>query len=327
MRSTSELRAAWDPACRRARATLVLHSGARIHVADVAVEAFRALDAVMQAHGYAPRQGDTGAFNCRRITGGTGYSLHAFGIAADVNWNSNPYRADGRLVTDMPTAMVEACKAIRTVEGHAVFRWGGDYRSVKDAMHWEVVVSPEELRRGIDWSSVQAAPPDPDDPATWAVLQAGDRGPTVEALQERLAVAGADPGEVDGEFGPVTEAAVRAFQASRGLDVDGVVGIQTWTALLTDQPPVDADASPVKVNHRDPPLATLHLGACRADDVGPVVYGLQRRLRQLGFDPGPADGIFGPRTERAVEALQARSGLTVDGIVGPRTLRVLRTAT
>jgi peptidoglycan hydrolase-like protein with peptidoglycan-binding domain len=46
------------------------------------------------------------------------------------------------------------------------------------------------------------------------------------------------------------------------------------------------------------------------------VRGLQEKLNELGFDAGPADGIFGPRTERAVMAFQTDKGLSIDGVVG-----------
>jgi hypothetical protein len=62
-------------------------------------------------------------------------------------------------------------------------------------------------------------------------IQEGSSGEDVEVLQRALLRAGFDPGPVDGEFGPVTTAAVRKFQAARGLVVDGVVGPQTWSAL------------------------------------------------------------------------------------------------
>src|SRR3712207_1693603 len=50
---------------------------------------------------------------------------------------------------------------------------------------------------------------------------------------------------------------------------------------------------------------------------------LQRVLRRLGAGPGPIDGLYGPRTERAVRAVQERLGLAVDGVAGPDTLAVL----
>ena len=58
---------------------------------------------------------------------------------------------------------------------------------------------------------------------------------------------------------------------------------------------------------------------------GPEVKDLQRRLHELGYNPGPVDGTFGPRTEEAVKAFQRDSGLVPDGIVGPRTRANLET--
>jgi hypothetical protein len=52
-------------------------------------------------------------------------------------------------------------------------------------------------------------------------------------------------------------------------------------------------------------------------DRGNAVRSIQRRL---GI---PADGIFGPQTERAVRRFQRRHGLVVDGVVGPQTRRAL----
>ncbi|MDQ7094329.1 peptidoglycan-binding protein [Desulfosporosinus sp. PR] len=63
----------------------------------------------------------------------------------------------------------------------------------------------------------------------------------------------------------------------------------------------------------------LKIGS-RGSDVAEVQYFLQ----QWGYDPGPTDGIFGPRTDQAVRQFQSAHGLVVDGIVGPVTYQALR---
>lgn len=49
----------------------------------------------------------------------------------------------------------------------------------------------------------------------------------------------------------------------------------------------------------------------------------QRRLAELGYDPGPVDGVRGRMTIAAVKRFQMAMHLHVDGIVGPATLRAL----
>jgi hypothetical protein len=62
-----------------------------------------------------------------------------------------------------------------------------------------------------------------------------DSGPggAVTGLQLALRDLGFNPGEIDGQFGGATEAAVKAFQFREGLPDDGIVGPQTKTALAT----------------------------------------------------------------------------------------------
>ena len=52
---------------------------------------------------------------------------------------------------------------------------------------------------------------------------------------------------------------------------------------------------------------------------GPAVKLAQKRLVMRGYDPGPIDGLFGAKTEKAVKYYQYDRGLTVDGIIGPQT--------
>jgi putative chitinase len=62
-------------------------------------------------------------------------------------------------------------------------------------------------------------------------LRLGSTGPAVQRLQRALKAAGFNPGAVDGDFGPATEAAVFAFQKSQGLLADGIAGPRTLSAL------------------------------------------------------------------------------------------------
>lgn len=158
-RSTSELRVLWSPACPDATVTVTLWTGVPVTVRRGTEAAWAALDDVFRAHNYRPRAGVTGAYNCRRITGGTGFSLHAYGIAIDVNWDTNPYGP--RLITDMPPEMIADVEALQTVSGAQLFRWGGRYSRNKDAMHFELVCSPAELASGVSRSAVPL-PPGPD---------------------------------------------------------------------------------------------------------------------------------------------------------------------
>jgi len=130
----------------------------------------------------------------------------------------------------------------------------------------------------------------------WPVVRRGSEGQPVRSLQYLLRARG-HAVAVDGDFGPRTDAAVRAFQRSRRLAVDGIVGPATWRALLV---------------------------TVRRGSTGDAVRAVQDQFqfRNLSGDPrrGPrVDGVFGPRTERSVRSFQSAVGLASDGVVGPRT--------
>ena len=147
--------------------------------------------------------------------------------------------------------------------------------------------------------------------STSTVIVNGARGDQVVNLQKSLKKLGFDPGVIDGIFGGKTEAAVKQFQASKGLLVDGKVGPNTKASLCSalgaaPEEPIDAscDTSPGVI-----------VNGARGDQV----VNLQKSLKKLGFDPGVIDGIFGGKTEAAVKQFQASNSLVVDGKVGPNT--------
>jgi len=181
-KNTKQLRELWRGfECEDQRMVLIPFGPDKIRVAPPTTDAFEALAAVLAAHRYVIRTEDTDSYNCRTITGGTGKSLHSYGIALDVNWKTNPFlkhskprpvrfsdkvtqdtRAHdvrlGLADTDMTADMVADVAKIRTNGGVPVFEWGGSWRDRKDCMHFELDLSPDELVTGIDPSSVAGFP-------------------------------------------------------------------------------------------------------------------------------------------------------------------------
>ncbi|OFW67012.1 MAG: hypothetical protein A2Z12_07090 [Actinobacteria bacterium RBG_16_68_21] len=135
-----------------------------------------------------------------------------------------------------------------------------------------------------------------------ALIRSGDSGDAVQDIQARLESLGfpVDPDQL-GQFGPGTESAVRAFQQSRRIACDGLVGRETWRTLV--------DAGYLLGDR----LLFYRMPMLHGEDVAE----LQRRLNAIGFDAGPVDGIFGADTLRAVLDFQQNRGTAEDGLVGP----------
>lgn len=132
-----------------------------------------------------------------------------------------------------------------------------------------------------------------------STLKQGSRGADVVKLQEALAGAGFDPGGADGVFGAGTAAAVRAFQQSRGLTADGVVGPATAAALgLTVPLPLPMTGVTVEIVSRMfpgtpvanieanlPPVLTALVGAALADKSMVLMALSTIRAETAGFLP------------------------------------------
>lgn len=129
----------------------------------------------------------------------------------------------------------------------------------------------------------------------------GDEGEPVRDIQGRLNALGhpTDPDRI-GSFGGATAAAVQGFQAARGLPADGIVGPDTWRALVR----AGYTLGDRMLYHRVPMM--------RGDDVAE----LQRQLNALGFDAGKVDGVFGPDTLSGLLDFQSNRRMAEDGIAG-----------
>jgi peptidoglycan hydrolase-like protein with peptidoglycan-binding domain len=138
----------------------------------------------------------------------------------------------------------------------------------------------------------------PDPIAPWPRVRRGaDRFP-VRPLQHLVRAHQHHVG-VDGVFGPETEAAVRAFQKSRGLVADGIVGAQTWATLV------------------------LRVKQGSKGDAVRAVQDVIRFHHQSDAPRPTIDGIFGTRIDAWIRGFQTAVGITPDGIVGPSTWRAL----
>ncbi len=119
-------------------------------------------------------------------------------------------------------------------------------------------------------------------------LRLGAKGDAVKVLQRSLGGL-----TVDGGFGPLTEARVKAVRATLRLSATGVADPALWKALEA----------------RDYPLLAHWTTTLKRGSSGAAVVALQKALRIS------ADGGFGPQTEAAVKAAQAKAKIAQTGVV------------
>jgi peptidoglycan hydrolase-like protein with peptidoglycan-binding domain len=145
-----------------------------------------------------------------------------------------------------------------------------------------------------------------------AVLEPGARGTKVRELQQRLSQLAWLPETTTGSYDPATAAAVKGFQAKRGLERTGVLDEQTWRRLvsMTKRPSHDA-----MFNVLHPGKVLLGPG-----DSGDAVRAAQARLKQLAWYFGDVTGSYDGTTVTAVKGFQAKRAIPVTGDVDRRTL-------
>jgi peptidoglycan hydrolase-like protein with peptidoglycan-binding domain len=138
-----------------------------------------------------------------------------------------------------------------------------------------------------------------------AAVARGATGPAVATLQRAVR---ATP---DGDFGPMTQAAVKAWQGRHQLRQTGAVDAATWKAL-----PADVALTACAQQARGAGVAVTCAKLVRGS-LGPAVAVLQHVLKVT------PDGEFGPITEAAVQAAQRKAKLRPSGVVGVATWAAL----
>lgn len=193
----------------------------------------------------------------RLVRGGASLSNHASGTAIDLNAVQHPLGVTGTWsVTEkrkINNYLQREWKDPAT--GRVVIRWGENYISRKDGMHFEIdddekavaraLVGYKERRRAEQQPKPIPKPADPaDDELNWTekvvkelpILKKGDKNWDVRRLQALLIASGVVTTDknkyVDGDFGESTEGDVKQFQRLKNIKADGEVGQQTWTKLL-----------------------------------------------------------------------------------------------
>jgi len=194
--------------------------------------------------------------------------------------------------------------------------------------------------------------PVPPSPAAVPETRVNPRDAMVRDLQDELSRLGYYEGKVDGLTGPKTEAAVRAYQAARGLPVTGEGSAdlleqvrrtpQTAAPVRVATPPIRPEETTSSVQPRqtapsEPPAAveqpatapagTQTASSRQAGDGGDfrLIRSVQQALADLGYAPGPVNGTMTGKTQDAIRRFQADRAMPVTGKLGVTLVLELET--
>jgi len=166
----------------------------------------------------------------RKIDGGPNWSFHAPGIAIDLNASDHPRGKHNTFSANQEKSIRKLLKNY-SFQGVRLFRWGGDFHTKVDEMHFEIIVPRSIALKAI--SSHPAGPvahstPPDHKPGSRALSLTDPRmtGDDVEYAQRWIGERRA--GEPDSVFGTDTREGVRWYQGLRGIPVTGVCDQETW---------------------------------------------------------------------------------------------------
>ena len=237
---------------------------------------------------------DDWSYAYRAVRESTSLSNHASGTAVDLNSLKHPWQTTAE--SNMTAAQIRACERL-VADAGGVLRWLRGH----DPMHWEI----QRMDRGGSPAQVAALAakirsgqetlPIADPLVAVVVPKRAPRpidwqSPPTDLIKIVQEIVGM---RADGIRGPKTMEATRALQKRLGVAVDGRFGPGTAEAWLLSRPNLKETSRGVDV----------------------------KLVQWIGGEN--TDGIWGRRTDDAVESMQAWAGLTVDGIAGPTTKRAI----
>ena len=172
-------------------------------------------------------------------------------------------------------------------------------------------------------------------------MRIGDNNSDVKKLQKALKILGYYDGDIDGDYGKGTTAAVKAYQEDNKLEADGVAGRSTVKSIFGScaKTSMNAELNGSSVKRSGSSSSSSGTSKYKTVDSiaeigsapsptkegssGTNVVKLQQALEYLGYYDGAIDGDYGAGTVAAVKKFQSKRGLKADGVAGVGTLKVI----
>lgn len=279
---------------------------------------------------------------------GAGCSYSAGFYKENGQFFNSPLDADqgffGELGNEGHTGAIIAVdgKKITTVEGNAGARSNQVVMKTYDLNtyympgfgrpDWSILIGQRvpNLPIGGKISEDSSTPILPEVPDIYPMLSIGNYNEYVKKAQQILISKGysVGPDGADGAFGINTYYAVKNFQEDNGLEVDGVIGDNTWAALLADKDTSDEEdkteeqpETPVETIVWDNPTANVNvsLPLLKYKVKSPCVKTMLTILAEKDYYSGELKDTFDENVKRSVLGFQGDAGLSTDGEVGSQT--------
>lgn len=127
----------WGKPCPDTKLETIYVGGIKLRVHQIVAPIMGGFVDEIVERGYQVQNiADDWGYACRKIAGSNSWSNHAWGLAIDLNATTNPMGR--KLVTDMPQWVIES-------SAKWGLAWGGNYKTLKDAMHFEFMGTPQDV--------------------------------------------------------------------------------------------------------------------------------------------------------------------------------------